>query len=211
MIIKKHCKCEMGGFALTTLAWIICCISMGLPEWRVWYFQDPVSSKPTTAFVGMWRVCAFNDDDRIKNIRKCHQFHYHDTFIPLDIQMVQQLLLVSSFLGLVGKITTITSLWNVYVGRVEKNAIHNPFGVSGMLNITASSFICLAVLLNFVSILLKEGIAFPSSFHMPSHPDAQEIGSAVALAIIAAILFLLSGTILLSSNIPTGKPAHNKI
>ncbi|XP_036029975.1 claudin-34-like [Onychomys torridus] len=211
MIIKKRCNYEMGGFALTTLAWIICCISMGLPEWRVWYFQDPVSSKPTTAFVGMWRVCAFNHDDRIRNIRKCRQYHYHDIFIPLDIQVVQQLLLVSSFLGLVGKITTIISLWNVYVGRVEKNAIHNPFGLSGMLNVTASSFISLAVLLNFVSILLKEGIAFPPSFHMPSHPDAQEIGSAMTLAIISAILFLLSGIILLSSNISRGKSAHNKI
>ncbi|CAH6784382.1 claudin-34 [Phodopus roborovskii] len=209
-MIKKRCNRQMGGFALTTVAWIICCISMGLPQWRVWRFQDPIASKPTTAFVGMWRVCVFHHDDSFSDIRICHRYNYQDTFIPLDIRVAQQLLLVSSFLGLVGKITTIISLWNVCVGRVHKNSSYNPFGLSGILNIIASSFVCLAVFFNYVSIIIQEEIAFPPSFHMPSHPDTQEIGSAMALAVIAAILFLLSGTILLSSNIPTGKPARSK-
>ncbi|KAL1764850.1 claudin-34-like, partial [Sigmodon hispidus] len=175
---------------------------MGLPQWRVWHFQDPVASKPATAFVGMWRVCAFHSDDSFSNIKTCNRYNYRDTFIPLDIRVAQQLLLISSFLGLVGKITTIICLWNVCVGRIQKNATYNPFGLSGILNIIASSFVFLSVLFNYVSIRFEEGIAFPSSFHIPFQPDTQEIGSAMALATIAAILFLLSGTVLLSSSIP---------
>ncbi|XP_032745565.1 claudin-34-like [Rattus rattus] len=210
MLIKKRYNSQMGGFALTTLAWIICCISIGLPQWRVWHFQDPEVFKPTTAFVGMWRVCTFQHNDNFSNIRICHRYNYHDTFIPLDIRVTQQLLLVASFLGLVGKATTIISLWNVCGGRVRTNATYNPFGLSGILNIIASSFLCLAVLFNYISIILQEGIVFPPSFNVPSQPDTQEIGSAMALAIIAAVFFLLSGTILLTSTFPREKPVRSK-
>ncbi|XP_021009523.1 claudin-34-like [Mus caroli] len=210
MLIKKRCNSQMGGFALTTVAWLICCISIGLPQWRVWHFQDPVDFKSTTASVGLWRVCTLQHDENFRNIRICHQYNYHDAFLPLDIRVIQQLLLVSSFLGLVGKVTTIIALWNVCQGRVHRKATYNPFGLSGILNIIASSFICLAILFNYVSIILQEGIVFPPSFNIPSQPDTQEIGSAMVLAIIAAVLFLLSGTILLTSNFPVDKPVCSK-
>ncbi|XP_028629290.1 claudin-34-like [Grammomys surdaster] len=210
MLIKNHCNSQMGGFALTTVAWIICCISIGLPQWHVWHFQDPVAFKATTAFVGMWRVCTFQYDDNFSNIKICHQYNYHDTFIPLDIRVTQQLLLAASFLGLIGKVIIIISLWNVCRGRVRTNSIFNPFGLSGILNIIASSFLFLAVLFNYVSIILQEGIVFPRSFNVPSQPDTQEIGSAMASAMTAAVFFLLSGTILLTSNFPADKPLRFK-
>ncbi|XP_021044423.1 claudin-34-like, partial [Mus pahari] len=210
ILIKKHCNSQMGGSELTTVAWLICCISIGLPQWRVWHFQDPVVFKSTTAFVGMWRVCTLQHDENFRNIRICHQYNYHDAFIPLDIRMTQQLLLVASVFGLVGKVTTIIALWNVCRGRVHSNATYNPFALSGILNIIASSFICLAIFLNYVSIILQKGIVFPPSFNIPSQPDTQEIGSAMVLAIIAAVFFLLSGTILLNSNFPVNKTVHSK-
>ncbi|XP_021485542.1 claudin-34-like [Meriones unguiculatus] len=208
MVTKNRCNRQMGGLALTTMACIICCVSMELPHWRVWYFQDPAVSKRSIAFVGMWRVCVFHHDENFSIIRNCHRYSYHDTFVPLDIRMIQQLLLVASILGLVGKITTIISLWDVCMGTVQVNSTYNPFALSGILNIISSTFVFIAVLFNYVFIKRKEGIAFPPSFHMPSNPDSQETGGAMALAIIAAILFLLSGIILLCSKIATVKPGH---
>ncbi|XP_031230513.1 claudin-34-like [Mastomys coucha] len=210
-MLMKMCHHQMGGFALTTVAWLLCCISTGLPQWQVWHYEDPVILKPTVAFVGMWRACVFYNDSNSNNNKVCHQYNYADSFVPLYIRINQHLLLVSSFLGLFGKITTIIALSNMYMGRVRRNDTCNPFSLSGILNIIVSSFLYLVVLLNYIAIMRKWGVAFPPSFHMPSHPDTQKIGSAMTLAIIAAVLFLLSGTICLSSNLAIGKMPHSKI
>ncbi|CAH6783724.1 claudin-34 [Phodopus roborovskii] len=210
-MLTKNYHHQMGGFVLTTVAWLLCCISMGLPQWRVWYYEDPVIFKPTVAFVGIWRSCVFYNGNNTRDIRICHRYNYHDSFLPLYIRINQHLLLVSSFLGLFGKITIIIALWKVCIGREWRNATCNPFSLSGILNIIASSFLYLAVLFNYISIIRKWGIAFPPYFHMPSHPDTQKIGSAMALAIIAAVFFLISGIICLSSNLAIGKTPHSKI
>ncbi|XP_052600869.1 claudin-34-like [Peromyscus californicus insignis] len=207
----KNYNHQMGGFALTMVAWLLCCISMRLPQWQVWHYEDPMTFKPTVAFVGIWRACVFHNGSNSSNIRICHQYNYRDSFVPLYIRINQHLLLVSSLLGLFGKITTIIALWTMCMGRVRRNAICNPFSLSGILNMIASSLLYLAVLLNYVSTIRKWGVAFPPSFNMPSHPDTQKIGSAMALVIIAAVFFLFSGTIFLSSNLAIGKTPHSKI
>nr|XP_034340609.1 claudin-34-like [Arvicanthis niloticus] len=207
----KNCHCQMGGFALSTVAWLLCCISIGLPQWQVWHYEDPVILKPTVAFVGVWRACIFHTNSNSSNNRVCHQYNYRESFIPLYIRVSQHLLLVSSFLGLCGKITTIIALSNVCMGRVRRNATRNPFSLPGILNIITSSFLYLAVLFNYIAIIHKWGGAFPPSFHMPSHPDTQKVGSAMALAITAAVFFLLSGILCFFSNLSIGKMPHPKI
>ncbi|EDL29209.1 mCG140471 [Mus musculus] len=209
-MLMKKCNHQMGGFALTTVAWLLCCISTGLPQWQVWHYEDPVILKPTVALVGMWRACVFHTDSNTSNTRVCYQYKYGDS-IPLYIRVNQHLLLVSSFLGLFGKITTIIALSNVRMGRVQRNATCNPFRLSGILNIIASSFLYLPVLFNYIAIMLKWKVAFPPSFNFPFQPDTQKMGSAVALAIISAVFFLLSGTICLSSNLAIGKMPRSKI
>ncbi|XP_021044332.1 claudin-34-like [Mus pahari] len=206
----KKCHRQMGGFALTTVAWLLCCISTGLPQWQVWHYEDPVFLKPRVALVGMWKACVFHTHSNSSNTRVCYRYN-HDDPIPLYIRVNQHLLLVSSFLGLFGKITTIIALSNVRVGRVRRNATCNPFRLSSILNIIASSFLYLAVLFNYIAIMSKWGIAFPPSFNLPFQPDTQKMGSAMALAIIAAVFFLLSGTICLSSNFAIGKMPHSKM
>lgn len=210
MLMKTY-KRQLGGFALTIVACLLCGISMGLPQWRVWYYEDPMISKPTMAFVGIWKACVFHNGNNSSNMRVCHQYNYHDSFIPLYIRINQHMLLVAIFLGLFGEITTSIAFCSLCMGRVWRNATCNPFSLSGILNIIASSFLYLAVLFNYISIMRKWGIAFPTSFNMPSHPDTQTIGSAMFLATIAAIFFLISGTICLSSNLAIGKTPHSKV
>lgn len=200
----------MGSFALTTVAWLLCCISIGFPQWQVWYYEDPVVLKPTVALVGMWRACVFHIGRNPSNTRVCYQYNYNDS-IPLYIRVNRHLLLVSSFLGLFGIITTIIALSNVSMGRERRNATCNLFRLSGILNIITSSFLYLAVLLNYIAIMLKWRVDFPPSFNLPFQPDVQKMGSAMALAIISALFFLLSGTICLSSNLPIGKMPRSKI
>ncbi|XP_028710697.1 claudin-34-like [Peromyscus leucopus] len=210
MLMRNYNR-QIGGFALTMVAWILCCISMRLPQWQIWHYEDPVTFKPTVAFVGIWRACVLHNGNNSSNIRICHQYNYYDSFVPLYIRINQHLLLVSSLLGLFGKITTIIALWTMSMGRVWRNSICNPFSVSGILNIITSSFLYFAVLLNYISTIRKWGVAFPPSFNMPSHPDTQKMGSAMSLAIISVVFFLFSGTIFLSSNLAIGKTPRSKI
>ncbi|ERE65271.1 Claudin containing protein, partial [Cricetulus griseus] len=201
ILFNKDFNYQVGGFALSTIAWILCITSMGLPQWRVWYLKEAAISYPSVAFVGVWKTCLYHYDNS-SNIRTCYQYSYYDTFIPLDIRISQHLLLITSIFWLIGKVATIVALRNVYRGRQEQNATHNAFGLSAILNIIASSFVFLAVLCNYFSIVNKEGIAFPPSFHMPLYPHNQKAGAAMGVAFLSAVLFLFSGVIFISSTVP---------
>ncbi|CAH6780390.1 claudin-34 [Phodopus roborovskii] len=198
LLLSRSANCQAGGFALASIAWILCSISTGLPQWRVWYLNESMFSEPSTAFIGMWRVCVYHQTIKVGNARECHEYTYHDNFVPLNIRIVQHLLLGSNILGLVGTIATIFALRNVYTGKVPNNATYNPFVISVVLNIVASTFVLLAVLCNYFSVIHKAGITFPPSFHMPLHPPHQRIGIANVVASLAALMFLGSGIIFLS-------------
>ncbi|XP_021484961.2 claudin-34-like [Meriones unguiculatus] len=201
MFINKDSNRRIGGFALSTIAWILCSTSMGLPQWRVWYFKEPINSYPLVAFVGVWKACIYHHVN-FSNIRMCHHYSYYDTFIPLDIRVSQHLLLITSIFWVVGKVATVIALRNVYMGRGEQNVTQNAFCLSAILSIIASSFVFLAVLCNYFSIINREGINFPRSFHMPFYPHTQKAGIAMALAFLAAILFLCSGMIFIPYTFP---------
>ncbi|CAH6780066.1 Cldn34a [Phodopus roborovskii] len=201
ILLDKGFNYQVGGFALSTIAWILCITSMGLPQWRVWYMKEPMISYPSVAFVGVWKICIYHHDNS-SNIRTCYKYSYYDTFVPLDIRISQHLLLITSIFWMIGKAATIVALRNMYTGRQEQNVTHNAFGLAAILNIIASSFVFLAVLCNYFSVVNKEGIAFPSSFHMPLYPQSQKAGAAMGMAFLAAVLFLFSGVIFISYTVP---------
>ncbi|XP_050996964.1 claudin-34-like [Acomys russatus] len=202
-IVRNHANRQLGGFAVATLAWFLCTVSMGLPEWRVWYFQDPLDSKTSMALVGMWRTCVHHQERNSSIVRVCYQYSYQDNLIPLDIRMLQHLLLISSRLGMLAAVFDTIALWKLYSGRLWKKATYNPFCLPGILNIIASSFVFLTILYNYLSIIRKDGIAFPPYFHTPSFPDTQKVGIALAMATLSSILFLIGGTIALSFTLPS--------
>uniref|UniRef100_A0A8C2M1Y7 Claudin 34A n=1 Tax=Cricetulus griseus TaxID=10029 RepID=A0A8C2M1Y7_CRIGR len=182
ILFNKDFNNQVGVFALSTIAWILCITSMVL------YLKEAVISYPSVAFVGVWKACI-----------------YYETFIPLNIHISQHLLLITSIFWLIRKVATIVAFRNVYRGRQEQNvwtATHNAFSLSAILNIVASSFVFLAVLCNYFSIANKEGIAFPPSFHMPLYPHIQKAGAAMGVAFLSAVLFLFSGLIFISSTVP---------
>ncbi|EDL96085.1 rCG36285 [Rattus norvegicus] len=211
LLLSKSANCQVGGFALASIAWVLCSISTGLPQWRVWYLNETMFTKPTTAFVGIWRVCIYHENSKPGSVRVCHEYTYHDSFIPLDVRIIQHLLLISNMLGLIGTVTTIFALRNVYTEKVQKNDTYNPFIISAILNIIASISILLAVLFNYFSVIHKAGIAFPPSFHMPLYPSDQRIGIANVVASLCALMFLGSGIILISYTSPTEKQVFPEI
>ncbi|XP_036031483.1 claudin-34-like [Onychomys torridus] len=189
---------QLRGFAAAILAWILCSVSMALPHWRMWSFQEPMDSKPSMTLVGMWMTCVYQQENISSIFRVCYPYTYQDTFIPLDIRVAQHLLLVSSFLGMVATVSIIAALWRIFSRRLRKKAPYNPFFFSGVLNIIASIFVFLSVLYNYLAIIHKDRIAFPPYFHIPSFPDTQRVGTALIMATLSSFLFLVGGTISLS-------------
>ena len=202
---------QLGGFALATLAWILCSVSMGLPQWRVWCFQEPMDSKPRMTLVGMWQVCIYHQEGKFNISNVCYKYNYQDSFIPLDIRMAQCLLLISSFLGMIATVTSIVALWKLFSGRLRKKDTYNPFILPGILNIIASSCVFLSTLFNYLSIIRNDGIDFPPSFHTPSLPDTQKLGTALAMATLSSFLFLVGGTISVSFTLPRHSGKYSAI
>ncbi|XP_052600893.1 claudin-34-like [Peromyscus californicus insignis] len=210
-MVRKHSSRQLGGFAAAILAWILCSASMALPHWRVWGFREPMDSKPRMTLVGMWMTCVYHQENLSNILRACYPYTYQDTFIPLDIRVAQHLLLVSSFLGMVATVSIIVALWKIYSGKTRKKAHYNPFFFSGVLNIIAGSFVFLSVLYNYFAIIHKDRIAFPPYFRTPSFPDTQRVGTALTMATLSSVLFLVGGTISLSFTFSRRPYIHSNI
>uniref|UniRef100_A0A8C0E2V8 Claudin-34 n=1 Tax=Balaenoptera musculus TaxID=9771 RepID=A0A8C0E2V8_BALMU len=193
---------QVVGFVVATIGWILGTTAMSLVEWRVWYMDNTSLFPSDLACMGMWRVCVFHHTNNISRATTCHHYSYHDNYLPLDICVVQNLLLVASILGLWGKASIIFPLWNVYMGILQINATCNPFVTSGILNIAAGLCILIGVIWNYHSVMNEEHIAFPSSFSIPFKADTQRIGSASLVACLGGFMMLLSGLFSSFTNSP---------
>ncbi|KAM7339094.1 hypothetical protein ACRRTK_002578 [Alexandromys fortis] len=201
-MVSRRASRQLGGFTLATLAWVLCTVSMCLPQWRVWWFQEPVDSKPRMTLVGMWKVCVYHQEGNSNISKVCYKYNYQDSFIPLDLRVAQHLLLISSFLGMIATVIVIVAPRKIYSGRLQKKTTFNLFIIPGILNITAGVFVFFTVLYNYLSIIHMDGIAFPPSFRTPSIPDTQKVGTALAMATLSSFLYLVGGTIFLSFTLP---------
>ncbi|XP_040323547.1 claudin-34 [Herpailurus yagouaroundi] len=197
-------SCQTAGFTLATLGWILTIISMGLVEWRVWHIGNTSLSHSRTVCVGMWKVCIYHHAPIVNRSILCYHYTHEDTYIPLDIRICQNLLLVASILGLMGRVSTIFALKNVCVGSVQRNATLGPI-VSGILDIAASICVLISLIWNHHSVMSEEGIAFPPFLSLPFRPDTQELGSAVLVADLGAIMMLSSGLIFLLYRCPIAR------
>ncbi|XP_058391143.1 claudin-34 [Diceros bicornis minor] len=211
ILLINSANCQVAGFAVATVGWILSTICMGLVEWRVWYMDNTSLFPSGLACVGMWKVCIYHRAGNFNRPTSCHRYTYHDTYLPVDIHVAQNLLLIASVLGLLGKVSTTFALRNVYVGILWKNATCTAFVASGILNIAAGVCISIAVIWNYYSVMNEEGIAFPPHFCMPFKPDTQEIGSAVTVACLAAFMMLLSGSFFLSYKFPLESQPHPEV
>ena len=202
-------NCQILGFAVATIGWILGTTAMGFVEWRVWYL-DNTSQFSGVACMGMWRVCVFRHTN-ITTATSCHSYSYHDTYLPLDIRVSQNLLLMTSILGLLGKASVTFALKNVSMGILEKNTTYKAFVISGILNIAAGICISVALIWNYHSVMTEEGIVFPPSFNLPFKPHAQQIGNTVIVACLAAFVLFLSGSFFLSYRSPLDSQVHPEI
>eukprot|EP00076_Gallus_gallus_P012237 XP_015129218.1 claudin-34 [Gallus gallus] len=195
---------QLASFALGTIGWILCTVSMGLVEWRVWHVDNTTIISSGIAWVGIWKVCfiSYNHVSPGYEEQFCHKFSGYDSSIPGEIYAAQGLLVIAMVTGLLGLTATIYALRNISMGISRKTSITRFFLVGGCFYVCAGLCVLIPVSHNFYSVTHNQSIAFPPSYLMPSSPVAQEAGAAIPIGIIAAILLLLSGTFSLSYRFP---------
>ncbi|XP_008694583.1 claudin-34 [Ursus maritimus] len=208
LLLISNANCQMTGFAVATVGWILTITSMGLVEWRLWYMDNTSIFPSSLVCVGLWKVCIYHRVGDYSGATFCYQYGYRDTYLPLDIRISQNLQLVASVLGLLGRASVIFALRNVYVGILQKSATFNPFVASGILNLASGICISIAVVWNHHSVMNGEGIIFLPSVSLPLKPSTQEIGSALLVACLAAFMMVLSGLLFLSCKFPTVSRVH---
>ncbi|XP_025902883.1 claudin-34 [Nothoprocta perdicaria] len=201
--LVKRSHLQLAAFALGTVGWIMCTISMGLVGWRVWHVDNTTVISSGIAWVGIWKVCFISYLHVSPGYEEqfCHKFKAFESFVPHEIYAAQGLLLIAMILGLVALTATIFALRNIYMGIANKTITHF-FLVGGFFFIFSGLCVLIPVSWNFYSVARNESIAFPPSYHMPSSPVSQEVGAAIPIGIIAVILLLLSGTFSLSYVFP---------
>ncbi|XP_074839442.1 claudin-34-like [Carettochelys insculpta] len=195
---------QLAAFAFGTTGWILCTISMGLVEWRVWHVANTTIISSGIAWVGIWKVCFITYLPVSSDLKEqiCHKMNDYDTSIPNEIFVAQGLLLIAMVVGALGTASSIFALRSIYMGIHYKKYIIRFFLVAGFLYLAAGLCVLIPVSWNFYSVVHNQMIVFPPSFYMPSSPVAQEVGAAIPVGIISAILLMMSAIFSFSYRFP---------
>uniref|UniRef100_A0A8C0JB24 Claudin 34 n=1 Tax=Chelonoidis abingdonii TaxID=106734 RepID=A0A8C0JB24_CHEAB len=181
------------------LGWILCVISIGLIQWRVWHVDNTTIISSGTIWIGIWDVC-FTLNPELANgssLMLCQRFTTQNTFIPSEIFVAQDLLMLATVMEAVAIGFTLFALWGVYKKELKKHYSLVFFLTGGILNILSSFFILIPVSWNLHSIMKNRSIAFPPPYHLPSTPKSQEVGAAIPVGLISVLLLLLGAFLLL--------------
>ncbi|XP_053560599.1 claudin-34 [Bombina bombina] len=197
---------QLAGFAIVTMGWVLGCISTGLVQWRVWHVENTTIITSGIAWIGIWRACFFSQTLVSTNLRTmyCHEFSAMDSFLPYEIFFAQGLMVTAIILGAAGKALCMFALKNVYQNSSNLSLTTRCFTIGGILDLIAGLCIIIPVAWNLHSVVNNFSISFPSTYYMPTKPEKQEIGAALPVGIVAAILFFISGCCLLCYKLPRG-------
>lgn len=195
---------QLAGFAFATVGWILGSVATGLVQWRVWHVSNTTIITSGIAWVGIWRTCFFSHILVSSNqkIMYCQEYSVTDSFVPREIFVAQGFMLTGTILGAMGKAAAVFGLRHAYQVTSQFSTIAQWFTISGMLYIFASIIILIPVAWNLNSVVNNFSIYFPSTYYMPSNPQKQEVGAAICLGVVSAILYFCSGIVFLAYKLP---------
>ncbi|XP_010740834.2 claudin-34 [Larimichthys crocea] len=186
---------QFFGLIAGILAWILIMATAGLNEWRLWHVANESVITSGVAWVGIWRACFYSHV--LPKLENCQSISISDTFVPIEIPVAQVLIMLAMICGLVGNISAAVSMRMAYFSVEDRRNLRPIFVVAGTLYMMAGTFCLVPVVLNMNSVLNNNTINFPPEFHLPEAPVRQQLGSAIAVGMVASILMLISGLLFL--------------
>ncbi|XP_020861916.1 claudin-20 [Phascolarctos cinereus] len=206
---------QVLALALATAVWILAVASMGQSDWRVWHLVNTTSIfSSDIAWVGIWKACFYGTFlffPQGRSAKICHVYSVSNTFLPWDFRAVQHIFLFGCILGVMAKAYVIIALRSFYTGDARRSTTANAFTVGGFFYSSAGICILICAIWNFHSVSQNKSITFPVIFYIPPRPKAQEIGNAVIVAILSAVLMLLAGVFFLSYKFHMDSQVHPMI
>ncbi|TKS74857.1 Claudin-34 [Collichthys lucidus] len=187
---------QFFGLTAGIVAWILIMATAGLNEWRLWHVADESVITSGVAWVGIWRACFYSHV--LPKLENCQSISISDAFVPIEIPVAQVLIMLAVICGLVGNISAAVSMRMAYFSVEDRRNLRPMFVVAGTLYMMAGTFCLVPVVLNMNSVLNNNIINFPPEFHLPEAPVKQQLGSAIAVGMVASILSLISGVLFLS-------------
>lgn len=195
MIYLSHtAHWQFLGLVLGCLAWILIMTSAGNNEWRLWHVADASVVTSGVAWVGIWRACFYSHI--LPETETCRSIGVSDRFAPVEIRVAQVLMGLSVICGLAGNISAGVAMRNVYFSLEERGNIWLAFVLSGTLYVLTGTLATVPLVWNMSSVLSNRTIDFPPEFHLPP-ASRQQVGSAIAVGLVASVLMLFSGLIFL--------------
>ncbi|TKS66508.1 Claudin-34 [Collichthys lucidus] len=185
---------QLCALWLSCIGWTLTAVALGLIQWRVWLVFDTEVISSGVAWVGIWRTC-FNSHTVVTpgfRVMHCEYIGLTEAFTPPEIAAGQVLMLLSLLVGLCGNAGGVYALRNVTFG-MKNSQIRLAFLTSGMLCLLAAAMSLVPLVWNLNSVVTNQTIKFPPEFKMPRAPDAQHVGSGIAVGMIGAILMIVSG------------------
>ncbi|XP_056157472.1 claudin-34-like [Lampris incognitus] len=195
---------QLVALWLACVGWTLTTATMGLIQWRVWYVADKSVISSGVAWVGIWRAC-FNSHTLVTpelRVMFCRGMGIAQDFTPPEVAVAQVLLPLSILVGFGGIAGGVYALRNVYFGLETSTPIRLVFRMAGSLCLLATVMSLTPLLWNLSSVATNQTIHFPPDFHLPPAPVSQQVGAAISVGIIAAILMTTAGIMLLSYRLP---------
>lgn len=178
------------GLVFGFLAWILTMITAGLNEWRLWHVADVSVITSGVAWVGIWRVCFYSH--ALPSVENCQSISMWDAFVPVEIPVAQVLIMLAVICGLAGNISAALAVRMVYFSVEERGNIRLVFVLAGTLYFLTAVLSLVPLVWNMRSVLTNSTIEFPPEFYLPAAPIRQQVGSAIAVGLVASILMLKS-------------------
>lgn len=183
------------GLVVGFLAWILTMITAGLNEWRLWEVADVSVITSGVAWVGIWRVCFYSHV--LPRVENCQSISIWDAFVPVEIPVAQVLIMLAAVCGLAGNASAAVAVRMVYFSVEERGNIRLVFVLAGSLYFLTAVLSLVPLVWNMRSVLTNSTIDFPPEFYLPAAPVRQQVGSAIAVGLVASILMLISSLLFL--------------
>ncbi|KAM6448146.1 claudin-34 isoform 1-T3 [Liasis olivaceus] len=188
---------QLCGYLLSILGWIMCVTSTAAEQWRIWHVENVIDNPSGVVWVGIWRVCYMYGTNSENIFLRCEDFTEDYKTLPKEIFLAQDLMSLGCIVGAVAICFMTFALWNVFKTITQKTFLLTFFSLGGILNLMAGIMILIPISWNLYSILNNAGIVFPEFFRVPTFPKEQQVGAAIYVGYVAAVLFLLSGFLIL--------------
>uniref|UniRef100_A0A670IJC2 Claudin n=1 Tax=Podarcis muralis TaxID=64176 RepID=A0A670IJC2_PODMU len=186
---------QLVGFSTGCAGCVLSLLTMKHTDWRLWYIEKTAMYKAGVAHVGIWKICfppnLIGADEY--SVVCCHDFGFNEKFFPLEMKLGQILMVVASFLAFFGLFFSFLTPWNIFCPGLTEKQVKLLFITGGLFYVFSSICVFVPISWNVHSISANKSIAFPTPFHLPSHPTTQRNGSAIYLGFMSGILLLIGG------------------